>query len=155
MQGINSITSNTKIKQAIGWREWSSLPDLKIPCIKAKLDTGARTSALHTYFIEPLGGSKQTRVRFGVHPLQRTNKPEIICTAEIIDQRCIFDSGGHPEIRYVIRTSLVMGENKWSIELSLTNREHMRFRLLLGRTAIRDIFAVDPALSFTLGKLSP
>ena len=145
-------TDNTESKRTVGWREWASLPGLGIPRIKAKLDTGARTSALHTYFIEPLFGDEQPRVRFGVHPLQRKDKPEIICTADIIDQRRVLDSGGHPEMRFIIRTSLMIGEKAWPIELSLTNREHMRFRLLLGRTAIRDFLAVDPALSFTLGK---
>jgi hypothetical protein len=147
-----SDRGNTENKPIVGWREWTSLPDLKIQHIKAKLDTGARTSALHTYFIEPLKGSKQPRVRFGVHPLQRTDKREIICTAEIFDERRIVDSGGHPEMRFIIRTILKMGDKAWPIELSLTNREQMRFRLLLGRTAIRESLRVDPALSFTLGK---
>ena len=147
-----SITGDTQSKLKVGWREWVSLPDLEVPWIKAKLDTGARTSALHTYFIEPLRDQKQPRVRFGVHPLQRKDRPDIICTADIIDQRLVIDSGGHPEMRFVIRTSLVVGEKVWPIELSLTNREHMRFRLLLGRTAIREFLTVDPALSFTLGK---
>jgi len=147
-----SCNGNTENKPIVGWREWVSLPDLKIPHIKAKLDTGARTSVLHTYFIEPLKGYKQPRVRFGVHPLQRTNKREIICTAEISDERRIVDSGGHPEMRFIILTLLKMGDKAWPIELSLTNREQMRFRLLLGRTAMRESLTVDPALSFTLGR---
>jgi hypothetical protein len=148
----NPIKSNVEKKRTVGWREWVSLPDLEIPRIKAKLDTGARTSALHTYFIEPLMDDKQPRVRFGVHPLQHKDKPEVVCVADIIDQRRVTDSGGHPEMRFVIRTELTMGEKTWPIELSLTNREHMRFRLLLGRTAIREFLNVDPALSFTLGR---
>ncbi len=148
------ITEHTEIKRIAGWREWVSLPDLEIPNIKAKLDTGARTSALHTCFIEPLKGHIKPSVRFGVHPLQRINEPEIICTAEILDQRRVVDSGGHPEMRFVIITSLTLGKKTWPIEMSLTNREQMRFRLLLGRTAIREFLTIDPALSFIFGKPS-
>ena len=155
MHKTESIIVNSEKKLIVGWREWISLPDLEISRIKAKLDTGARTSALHTYFIEPLSGYNQPRVRFGIHPLQRIDRPEIICTAEVIDKRRIVDSGGHPEMRFIIRTLVLIGEKTWPIELSLTNREHMRFRLLLGRTAIRDFLVVDPALSFTLGKRTP
>ena len=152
MHKTESTTVNSEKKLIVGWREWISLPDLEISRIKAKLDTGAHTSSLHTYFIEPLNGYAQPRVRFGVHPLQHTEKKEIICTAEIVDQRLISDSGGHSEMRFIIRTSLTMGKKTWPIDLSITNREQMRYRLLLGRTAIRDFLVVDPALSFTLGK---
>ena len=155
MHRANKITGSSKNKRIVGWREWVSLPELKIPRIKAKLDTGAYTSALHAYFIEPLKGDKQPIVRFGVYPLQRADKPDIICTTEIVDKRRVVDSGGHPEMRYVIRTLLTIGEKTWPIELSLTNREHMRFRLLLGRTAIRKFLVVDPSLSFTLRKQPP
>lgn len=142
----------SKNRQIIGWREWVSLPDLKISHIKAKLDTGARTSALHTHFIEPVISGTQQRVRFGVYTLQNKVKPYKICIADIIDQRKIVNSGGHPELRYIIKTTLKMGEISTPIELSLTNRENMRFRLLLGRSAIMKLFAVDPARSYTFGK---
>ena len=150
-----TMTDDNSKKLSVGWREWVSLPDLKIPRIKAKLDTGARTSALHTYFIEFMDEYERPKVRFGVHPLQKRGKPDIICTAEVIDQRKIVDSGGHPEMRFIIRTLLSIGTKIWPIELSLTNREHMRFRLLLGRTAIREFLTVDPAISFKLGKPTP
>ena len=87
-----------------------------------------------------------------MHPLQRKITREIICTAEVIDYRRITDSGGHPEMRYVIRTSIAIGKMVLPVELSLTNREQMRYRLLLGRTAMRPFLVVDPALSFTFGK---
>ena len=139
-------------KLVVGWREWISLPELQINRIKAKFDTGARTSVLHTFFIEPLMSGDRPQVRFGVHPLQRNVKKEVICTADIIDRRRIVDSGGHPELRYIIRTSVLIGKRNWPVDLSLTNREQMRFRLLIGRTAISGSLIVDPELSFILGR---
>lgn len=136
----------------VGWREWVSLPDLGIKSIKSKMDTGARTSTLHTYFIEQIEASEKPMVRFGVHPMQKSDKNGIICTADIIDQRRIVDSGGHSELRYIIRTSILIGDQKWPIDLSLTNREQMRFRLLIGRTALSDRLIIDPQVSFTLGR---
>ncbi len=147
-----SDSGENENKMIIGWREWISLPDLGIKSIKAKMDTGARTSALHTYFIKPMGDSKKPMVQFGVHPMQKNDKDSIICTADIIDQRRIVDSGGHPELRYIIQTSVLAGNKQWPIELSLTNREQMRFRLLIGRSAISEKLIIDPELSFTLGR---
>ena len=151
MASMSDLDEN-EIRLTVGWREWISLPELQIESIKAKLDTGARSSALHTYFIEPLLSSGKPKVRFGVHPLQRTDKKDVVCTADIIDYRRIVDSGGHPEMRYVIQTRVLIGGRSWIIDLSLTNREQMRFRLLLGRTAISERLIIDPQLSFTLGK---
>jgi hypothetical protein len=147
-----SDSGENEFKLTVGWREWISLPDLKIESIKAKFDTGARTSVLHTYFIEPIMSSDIPRVRFGVHPLQKSNKRDVVCTGDIIDYRRIVDSGGHPEMRYIIRTSVKVGERIWPIDLSLTNREQMRFRLLIGRTAISGHLIIDPQISFTLGR---
>ncbi len=139
-------------KLIVGWREWISLPDLGIKSIKAKMDTGARTSALHTYFIEPFMDNDRHMVRFGIHPKQKSDKNGVICTAGIIDQRHIVDSGGHPELRYIIGTDILVGGRRWPIDLSLTNREQMRFRLLIGRSAISEELIIDPQLSFTLGR---
>jgi hypothetical protein len=151
---MDSISDSNKkeIKTTVGWREWISLPELKIESIKAKLDTGARTSALHTYFIEPLSSSGRPKVKFGVHPLQQTDNKDVVCTADIVDYRRIVDSGGHPEMRYIIRTPVLIGGRSWLIDLSLTNREQMRFRLLIGRTALSEHLIIDPQLSFTLGR---
>ena len=146
--------SRSKNRQIVGWREWVSFPDLKIPHIKAKLDTGAKTSALHTNFIEPLQSGKGLRVRFGVYPLQTSKKRNVICSADVIDLRRIINSGGRPEMRYIISTTLLIGNISTTIELSLTNRENMRFRLLLGRSAIAKLLVIDPAQSYTLGKPS-
>ena len=152
IKNLMSVLENDTNKIIVGWREWISLPDLGIKSIKAKMDTGAKTAALHTYFIEPVNNSEKPMVRFGIHPMQKSDKNGIICTADIFDERRIVDSGGHPELRYIIRTSILVGNKKWLIDLSLTNREQMRFRLLLGRTTISEQLIIDPKLSFTLGR---
>lgn len=140
---------------ALGWREWIALPELAIPHIKCKVDTGARTSTLHAFFLEPFQERGRPRVRFKVHPVQNRTDTEINCCADIVDEREVSDSGGHRERRIIICTSVVVGRARWPIELTLTSRDTMRFRMLLGRTAIRNRFLVDPAVSFQAGKPHP
>jgi hypothetical protein len=139
-------------KRVIGWREWVALPELGIAAIKAKMDTGARTSALHTFCIEPFETNGQTRVRFGIHPQMKRQDIEIFCVADVVDQRLVRDSGGHEEKRYVIRTLLRFAGDQWPIEITLTDRDPMQFRMLLGRTALRHRLIVDPSRSYCTGK---
>ena len=143
-------TNNQAI--TLGWREWLALPGLQIPAIKAKIDTGARTSALHAFFVEPFEKDNVPMVRFGVHPLQKRADLEIICETPIKDYRPVSDSGGHREMRYVIETEFVLGALSRRIEITLTNRDNMKFRMLLGRTALKGI-TISPDKSYLMGRL--
>lgn len=137
----------------LGWREWCVLPELGIPAIKAKVDTGAKTSALHTFGIEPYEKDGVRYVRFFVHPLQRNESVVCECTAPVVDEREVTDSGGHREMRYVIETLVEIGGEIRRIEMSLTNRDTMRFRMLLGRMAMIGNVMVCPEKSFINGRL--
>lgn len=136
----------------VGWREWVLLPDLKLPMIKAKIDTGARTSCLHAFNVEEFTKHEKEWVRFGIHPHQDDTETEIYCEAEVLDKRTVTDSGGHKESRYVISSNIVLGNESWPIEITLTNRDSMLFRFLLGRTAMENKIIVNPAKSYLLGK---
>jgi hypothetical protein len=132
----------------IGWREWVSLPELGIARIKAKVDTGARTSALHAFQLEPFVENGQNKIRFDIHPQQHNTNEIITCVANVVDKRLVTDSGGHEEERFVIQTPITIAGQTWSIEITLTERENMLFRMLLGRSALRKRFIVNPARSF-------
>lgn len=140
-------------RSIIGWREWLALPALGIPAIKAKVDTGARTSALHTFDLMTYRENGNEYVKFRIHPLQKRSDVELECTAPVNDRRIVRDSGGHAEERIVISTDVALGDNSWPIEVTLTNRDDMMFRMLLGREGIRggDLL-VDPAASYTTGR---
>ncbi len=138
---------------SLGWREWLSMPELKIPGIKAKIDTGARTSALHTFFVEPYLEDGVEMLRFGVHPLQGREDIELICRAPVKERRQVTDSGGHREERFVIETLIRLGDHSKRIEMTLTNRDTMKFRMLLGRSALQKLgLPVDSSRSYLLGK---
>ena len=136
----------------LGWREWVALPDLGLDRIKTKVDTGARTSTLHAFSLHPFEKEGQRKIRFDIHPLQHNTQTVITCEADVVDIRWVTDSGGHSEERYVIRTPLVIDRQSWSIEITLTERDTMLFRMLLARNAIRGRFMVDPARSFLRSK---
>ncbi len=136
----------------VGWREYVGLPSLNIESIKAKIDTGARTSALHAFELHPFTQGGVSKIRFSIHPVQRDTETITTCVADIIDQRQIRDSGGHLENRWVIQSEVTIGSFHWPIELTLTDRDNMRFRMLLGRTAMQDRIIVNPSGSYLIGK---
>jgi ribosomal protein S6--L-glutamate ligase len=144
-----------KRKTVVGWEEWVSLPDLGILAIKAKVDTGAKTSALHAFSIEKYQEGDKTKVRFGVHPIPDRPEIELFCSADFVEQREVISSNGDSELRYIISTPLRIGEEQWDIEISLANRETMAFRMLLGRSAMEDKVIVNPMASCMTGVLSP
>ncbi|MBC7658407.1 MAG: ATP-dependent zinc protease [Chitinophagaceae bacterium] len=136
----------------VGWREWVGLPGFGIDRIKAKIDTGARTSSLHAFDIEMFKLMGKDYVRFKVHPLQRQSRKIMQCEAELYDHRYVRSSSGHTSLRPVILTQLKVGSHLWDIELTLTNRDKMGFRMLIGRQAIRRHLLVHSGRSYILGK---
>lgn len=137
----------------LGWREWVALPEFGIPALKAKVDTGAKTSALHAFRVEPIEKDGRSCVRIGIHPQRKRSIPEVWCVVPVADRRWIRDSGGHCELRYIVETTVQIGTEMWRIETSLTDRDNMLFRMLLGRTAITGRYRVDPARSYLTGRL--
>lgn len=146
-------TNSCPVPFILGWEEWVALPELGLPAIKVKVDTGARTSALHAYYVEPFGSARARQVRFGVHPLQRRRDVAIECTARLIDRREVRSSSGEREQRYVIETEIGIGGRLWPIEITLADRNMMTYRMLLGRQAIQAGMLVDPSSSFLQPKL--
>jgi hypothetical protein len=143
--------SDTPKTGTVGWREWVHLPEFDGLYIKAKVDTGAKTSALHAFFVEPFERNGEAWVRFGLHPQQGCQSTEAVCEARALEQREVTDSGGHKETRYVITTAFAVGGRIINTEATLTNRDSMRFRMLLGRNTLKGHFTVDPQRSFLCG----
>ncbi len=136
----------------VGWREWAGLPELGVDAVKAKIDTGARTSSLHAFDLETFKKGTVLWTRFRVHPIQRKATPEIVCTARVLEMRRVRSSSGHVDERPVIETTLTMGDHAWPIELTLASRDAMGFRMLLGRQALRGQCVIDPGRSFVASK---
>ncbi len=137
-----------------GSEEWCSLAILGIPAVKARIDSGARTSSLHALNIRPFTRNNTRWVSFEVHPLQNERSTVLRCEARVLDRRSVKNSGGSSEKRYVIKTTLGLGDGEWEIELTLTNRDSMGYRMLIGREAMSRRLLVDPAESFLLGSKS-
>lgn len=135
----------------LGWREWLALPVLGIGAIKAKLDTGARTSSLSVVSVEPFERDGHLHVRFLVRPRRRSERT-VACEAPIVDRRPVTDSGGHTRERWFIRTGIVLAGRRFETDINLTDRRAMLFPLLLGRSALGGRFRIDPALSYTVPK---
>lgn len=142
-------------KSVIGWREFVSLPDFSVDRIKAKIDTGARSSAIHAWNIRLLENDGRLWISFDVHPVQRNNQCSISCVAPLVGRRLVTSSNGHREERLIVKTTLAVGPIRQPIELSLTNRDSMGFRLLLGRTAVRRHFIVDAGRSYLMDHTRP
>ena len=139
-------------KIILGSEEWCSFPELGIPVIKARVDSGAKTSALHAINIAPFIKDGQNWVKFDINPIQNNVKTIIHCEALLVDKRVVKSSSGFREQRYVIQTSLDIGDSKWVIEMTLTNRDSMGFRMLLGREAMSGRVLVDPEQQYLLGQ---
>jgi hypothetical protein len=136
----------------VGWREWVSLPGADVPWIKAKLDTGARTSSLHAFDLEEVRRGDDAFVRFGIHPWQDTGEDAVVVELPIHDRRHVRSSSGHAEERIVVLMDVVLQGRTVTAEVTLTNRDEMGFRMLIGREALRQGFIVDSARSFVGGR---
>lgn len=146
------MDKNKQIK--IGWEEWIAFPELHLPAIKAKIDTGAKTSSLHAFMVEKFKENGVNKVKFGIHPIPERPEIEVFCTAHLVEEREVTSSNQQTELRYVIRTSAKFGKESWPIELTLANREGMSYRMLLGRSAMVGRLIVVPEQSCLLGELS-
>lgn len=142
------------VKTVLGWREWVALPDWNVEAIKAKVDTGARTSALHAFDLETFDRDDARWVRFAIHPWQRSARDELVVEARPIDHRTVTSSSGTRTKRPVIKVPIVLGGRTVDVELTLTRRDDMGFRMLIGRQALKQGFVVDSAVSYRGGRPS-
>lgn len=141
-----------KPRTVIGWREWVGLPSLGVDWVKAKSDTGARSSSLHAFDLEHFERADAPWVRFEIHPWQRSKADAVVAEAPLADERHVKSSSGTMQHRPVIRTALALGSRAVEVDLTLTRRDEMGFRMLLGREAMRGRVVVDPGASYLLGR---
>ena len=148
--------TNTKSKHqpnvTVGWREWIALPDWGVPFVKAKIDTGARTSALHAFDIETIERDGQPWARFVIHPWQDSASDEVVVEAPLLAHRRVRSSSGAADERPVVTANVVLAGHARAVEMTLTRRDEMGFRMLIGRQALRGAFLVDPARSYLGGR---
>lgn len=135
-----------------GWREWASLPDIGVEWIKAKLDTGARTSAIHAFDLEEIEREGDRWVRFSIHPWQRSDEDAVTAELPVHDRRTVRSSSGHSEERYVVPMTISVCGQLITSEITLSRRDEMGFRMLIGREALRQGLLVDPARSYLGGR---
>lgn len=145
---------DTEKKIIVGSAEWFRFPQLGIPAIAARIDSGAKTSAIHAFNIQPFKRDGQPWVSFEVHPLQDNRRAVVRCEAAVVDRRIVKSSIGISEKRYVIRATLHANDAAWDIELTLANRDSMGYRMLLGREAMAGRMLVDPDAAFCMGEIS-
>ncbi|MCP4076150.1 MAG: 30S ribosomal protein S6--L-glutamate ligase [Gammaproteobacteria bacterium] len=147
--------SSEESKIIVGSEEWCSFTNLGVPAIKARVDSGAKTSSMHAFNIHKFRRDGESWVSFEVHPLQNDRRTVIRCERPVIDKRVVKSSSGISETRYVISATMKVGVEKWDIELTLANRDSMGYRMLLGRQAMNGRMLVDPSVSFCLGDVHP
>lgn len=146
------MTQRTHSSTLTGWREWVNLPEIGVPWIKAKIDTGAESSALHAYELEEFTRAAATWVKFWIHPWQRTDRDPHVVELPLFDRRTVRSSSGHAEDRHVVKIPLTLVGRTLTATVTLTNRDEMGFRMLIGREALRQGFIVDPSASYLGGR---
>lgn len=142
-------------RPAIGWREWAALPVFGVERIKAKVDTGARSSALHAFDMKIFDRDGEEWIAFSIHPNQRDDRASLRVEAPLHDRRKVRPSTGKAKERPVVRVPITVGQDTWPIEITLVRRDMMGFRMLLGRQAVRGRYVIDPGRSFLAGQPSP
>ncbi|WP_255554792.1 ATP-dependent zinc protease family protein [Sphingomicrobium clamense] len=151
-QGTRLALRSRLPKPKLGWREWVRFPDFDDVLVKAKIDTGARTSAIHAFDIRKIEREGEDWLAFNLHPVQRHKVPEIACVARLLEERYITSSNGQRQLRPVVRVPVIVASRTFDIDLTLTNRDEMGFRMLLGREALKKRFLIDPGRSYLGGK---
>jgi hypothetical protein len=150
---VPAVSSSRRAERPVlGWREWISLVDWDVPHLKAKVDTGARTSSLHAFDLEWFDRDGQPWVRFEIHPWQRSTADAVVADAPVVSTRDIRSSSGIVDHRPVVRTAVLVAGVAIDAEITLTRRDEMGFRMLIGREATRGRFLVDPGSSYLGGR---